>query len=469
MLRVDTAWMGTSVGVGMSDGDSAGVAQGGRLQPGQQMSVTIDRLVFQGDGLGRLPDGRVIFVPLTAPGDEVTIRVVEDRGHFVRGAVVDVRTASPLRVDPPCRHFGTCGGCQWQHVGSPAQLDWKRRILEELLIRVGKLEGVPVEPVIDPGAPWEYRGRAQFKVIGGARPCIGYHQRETNRVVDIDRCPLLDPRLNALLHAIRRMKHPSFFSLFQRLREAWMALGTGTGEILLSLFARAQDRGALRLAFHTLQATVPGLKGIALLEGDPRQGPRLVDWAGSEVMHEQVDDARFRIGGTAFFQVSGLAAGRLTSLILDAAKLTGVERVLELYCGAGTFTVPLTRRAREVVGIETNPAAAADGEANLRENGCPTGRIVQGQVEQLLPSLAGEKRWDLVVLDPPRQGCSRAVIERLAKMRVPRIVYVSCDPSTLARDLGLFAAAGHRCAQIRPIDLFPQTFHLEAVATLERS
>ena len=254
-----------------------------------------------------------------------------------------IRLASPLRVEPPCRYFGNCGGCQWQHLGYPAQLDWKRRILEELLVRVGKLEGVPIAPIIDPGAPWEYRARAQFKVIGGARPCIGFHQRETNRVVDIDRCPLLDPRLNALLHAMRHMKHPSFFSLFQRLREAWVALGTGTGEMLLSLFARVQDRGALRLVFHTLQAAVPGLRGVALLEGDPRQGPRLVDWAGSEVLQEQVGDLRFRIGGTAFFQVSGLAASRLTSLVLEEAKLAGTERVLELYCGAGTFTVPLAK------------------------------------------------------------------------------------------------------------------------------
>ena len=452
----------------MSEAAPGSDGQAARLRPGQHLSVTIERLVFQGDGLGRLPDGRVIFVPTTAPGDEVEVRIVEDRGHFVRGAAVDIRAASPLRVDPPCRHFGTCGGCQWQHLGYPAQRDWKRRILEELLVRVGKLEGVPVAPVIDPGAPWEYRGRAQCKVIGGARPCIGFHQRETNRVVDIDRCPLLEPRLNALLHAIRRMKHPSFFSLFQRLREAWMALGMGTGEMLLSLFARAQDRGALRLAFHTLQATVPELRGLALLEGDPRQGPRLVDWAGSEVLHEQVGDARFRIGATAFFQVSGLAAGRLTSLVLDAAKLTGAERVLELYCGAGTFTVPLARRAREVVGVEANPATAADGERNLRENGCAAGRIVQEQVEQALPSLAAEGQWDLVLLDPPRQGCSRAVVDRLVGMRVPRIIYVSCDPSTLARDLGMLVRGGYRCAQVRPIDLFPQTFHLEIVATLER-
>jgi 23S rRNA (uracil1939-C5)-methyltransferase len=438
------------------------------LRTGQRVSVKIERLVFQGDGLGRLPDGRVIFVPSTAPGDEVEARVEEDRGHFVRGAPVRILAASPVRTDPPCRYFGTCGGCQWQHVAYPAQLEWKQRILEELLVRVGKLHGVPVAPAIDPGAPWEYRARAQFKVIGGARPCMGFHQRETNRVVDIDRCPLLDPRLNALLHALRHMKHPSFFSLFQALREAWVALGTGTGDVLLSLFARAQDRGALRLLFHTLQAAAPGLRGVVLLEGDPRQAPRIVDWCGAHALHEQIGDARFQVGATAFFQVSGLAATRLTSLVLEGAALTGTERVLELYSGVGTFSVPLAKGARELVGIEANPVAAADGGLNLRQNGCANARIVQAQVEQALPGVAAEGPWDVVVLDPPRQGCSRAVLELLASVRPTRLIYVSCDPSTLARDLGVLVRAGYRCGSLRPIDLFPQTFHLESVALLER-
>jgi 23S rRNA (uracil1939-C5)-methyltransferase len=405
---------------------------------------------------------------MTAPGDEVEVRIEEARSDFVRGMPVRILAASPVRTEPPCRYFGTCGGCQWQHVAYPAQLDWKRRILEELLVRVGKLEGMPVAPAIDPGAPWEYRARAQFKVIGGARPCIGFYRRETNRVVDIERCPLLDPRLNALLQAMRRMKHPSFFSLFQRLREAWVGLGTGTGEIVLSLFARAQDRRAIRLLFHTLQATVPALRGVALLEGDPREGPRIVDWCGSHVLHEQVDDAQFQMGSTAFFQVSGLAANRLTSLVLEGAGLSGAERVLELYSGVGTFTVPLAKQAREVVAIEANPAAAADGETNLRLNACATARIVQAQVEQALPALASEGRWDLMLLDPPRHGCSRGVLDLLVSTRARRLIYVSCDPSTLARDLGVLVRAGYRCANLRPIDLFPQTFHLETVAILER-
>lgn len=440
------------------------------IRVGQRVRVTIERLVFQGDGLGRLPEGRVIFVPYAAPGDLAEVEATEARGDFLRGEVVRVLTPAPVRTTPPCRYFGACGGCQWQHVDYTAQLHWKREILQELLARVGKLEAEspPVSAPLAPAGPWEYRARAQFKVVAGPRLSVGFHQRQTNRVVDIDRCPLLDPRLNDTLEALRTMREPPLHTLLPRLREIWAALASGTGEVLVSLFAQAGERAAIRLLYHRLQEKVPALQGVVLLAGDPRQHPRLVDRQGQGALTELVGEHRFRVDATAFFQVSGLAAGLLTRLVLQAASLTGGERVLELYCGVGTFTVPLARRARAVLGIEANAAAATDAVYNLRENGCPTARIIQGQVEQLLPALAQEAPWDLVVADPPRQGCSRRILEAMAKLAVPRIVYVSCDPSTLARDLAILAGSGYRCLRIQPVDLFPQTFHLESVALLQR-
>jgi 23S rRNA (uracil1939-C5)-methyltransferase len=439
------------------------------IRVGQRMHVTVERLVFQGDGLGRLPDGRVIFVPYAVPGDEAEVETRETRADFVRGRLVRLIHPSPARVPPPCRYFGTCGGCQWQHVEYPAQLRWKAEILRELLARVGKLEAAAVAPPLAPAGPWEYRARAQFKVATGPRLAVGFHQRETNRVVDLDRCPLLDPRLNQVLRILRGLQDPPLHRLFPRLKEVWVAVGTGTGEVLLSLFARARERAAIRLLFHKVRVEVPALQGVVLLDGDPRQQPRLVDRHGHGAILEQVGDHQFRVDATSFFQVSGLAAAMLTSLVMELAALAGTERVLELYSGAGTFTVPLAWRAREVVGIEANPAAAGDGAHNLRTNGCASGRIIQGQAEQVLPALAQEGPWDLVVADPPRHGCSRRVLEAIIEMAVSRVIYVSCDPSTLARDLGVLIRAGFRCARLQPIDLYPQTFHIETVALLERA
>ncbi len=436
---------------------------------GQRLRVTIERLVFQGSGFGRLPDGRVVFVPYTAPGDEAEIEVTGARDDYVRANLVRVLNPAPVRATPTCRYFGTCGGCYWQHVTYASQLEWKRDILRELLARVGKLTDVPVSTPIAPAGPWEYRARAQFKVFAGARLHIGFHQRETHRVVDIDRCPLLDVRLNSVLGILRHMRDPSLPKLFLNLREIWVAVGTGTGEAIVSFFARVQDRAAIRLVFDRIRTEVPTLQGVVLLDGDPRQHPRFVDRHGLGAIAEQVGDLRFRVDATAFFQVSGLAAEALTRLVVEGAVLTGTERVLDLYGGVGTFTVPLARHAKEVVGVEANPAAAADAVHNLRSNGCAGARIVQAQVEQALPALAQEGPWDLIILDPPRQGASRRVLDAIAGMAVPRLVYISCDPSTLARDLGLLVPVGYRCTALTPVDLYPQTFHLEAVAVLERT
>ena len=446
-----------------------GMSVSSSVSMGQRLRVAIERLVFQGAGLGRLPDGRVVFVPYTAPGDGVEVEVTEIRDDYVRAGLVRVLKPAPIRAAPDCRYFGTCGGCHWQHLMYASQLAWKREILRELLARVGKLADVPMSAPIAPAGPWEYRGRAQFKVSKTDRLHIGFHQRETHRVVDIDRCPLLDARLNRVLGVLRRMRAPALPALFPRLREVWVAVGTGTGEAIVSLFARTQDRAAIRLLFHRIQAEVPTLQGVVLLDGDPRQHPRFVDRHGHGAIMEQVGDHRFRVDATAFFQISSLAAEALTRLVIAGAALTGAERVLDLYGGVGTFTLPLTRFAKEVVGVEASAVAAADALHNLRSNGCTGARIVQAQTEQALPGLAQEGPWDLVVVDPPRQGVSRRVLELIAKMAVPRLIYVSCDPSTLARDLGFLVPAGYRCTALTPVDLFPQTFHLESVAVLERT
>jgi 23S rRNA (uracil1939-C5)-methyltransferase len=269
------------------------------------------------------------------------------------------------------------------------------------------------------------------------------------------------------------MRDPGLHQLFPRLREVWLAAGSGTGagsgEMVVSLFARTQDRAAIRLLFHRIQAEERSLRGVVLLDGDPRQHPRFVDRHGQGAITEVVGPHSFRVDATAFFQVNGQAAEMLTRLVVERAALTGAERVFDLYCGVGTFTVPLGRLAREIVGIEASAAAAADASHNLRANGVTGARVLQAQAEQALPSLEQGGPWDLVVLDPPRQGCSRLVLQAVSGMAVPRVIYVSCDPSTLARDLGILARAGYRCLSIQPVDLFPQTFHLEAVAVLERA
>jgi len=429
-------------------------------------TVRLRDIAFGGDAVGEL-EGKVIFVPYGIPGELVTVEVTREYARYAVARLVEVLEPSPDRVEPPCPHFGVCGGCQWQHLDHPVQLEWKRRVLEEQLRRVGKLEAVEVRPPLAPLAPWAYRARAQLKVAGRGRPLVGFHQRATNRVVDLDRCPLLEPRLSAVLAALRAMRTPNLLTLFPGLREVWLAAASGTPDVLVSLFARPRERGQARLLFHALRAAAPSLRGVVLLAGEPRGSPRPVDWHGERTLREQVGGHRFRIDATAFFQVSGRAAEALLTLVRDAAGLTGRERVLDLYCGVGTFTLPLAAAAGETVGVEAHPAAAEDAVHNLAESGCRGARVLRGQAEDALPALAAQGPWDLVLLDPPRQGCSPAVLGHLAELAARRILYVSCDPSTLARDLGALAGRGYVIRWVQPVDLFPQTFHLEAVALLE--
>ncbi|MFA5029079.1 MAG: 23S rRNA (uracil(1939)-C(5))-methyltransferase RlmD, partial [Candidatus Methylomirabilota bacterium] len=387
--------------------------------PTAPVPVRIERLVFRGDGLGHLPDGRVVFVPLSAPEDLLAVRLAPGQGDFARGRTETLLEPSPLRVPPACRHFGTCGGCQWQHIDYAGQVAWKAEILRELALRVGKLSPLPpIAPPLTPLPLWSSRARAQFKVTRGPRPQIGFHQRESHLVVDLDTCPLLHPTLNALLQGLRRLRTPALGELCSGLTEVWAAAGTESGEASLALFGRVRERAALRLLYHRLRDVVPGLQGIALLEGDPRRQPRVVDRHGLGALTDTVGNHRFRVDATAFFQVSGTAAAALTAELLRAACLTGAERVLDLYCGVGTFTVPLAARAREVVGVEAHPAAWGDAVHNLAAAGCGNARVLRAETERALAELPGGA-WDLAVLDPPRQGASRPVLEALGRLAVP--------------------------------------------------
>jgi tRNA/tmRNA/rRNA uracil-C5-methylase (TrmA/RlmC/RlmD family) len=247
---------------------------------GQRLLVTIERLVFQGSGMGRSPDGRVVFVPYAAPGDLAEVEVTEAREDFMRADLVEVRSPGPGRLSPACRYYGNCGGCQWQHLDYASQLHWKREILLELLGRVGKLNAAtwsaPVLPPISPAGPWEYRARAQFKVAAGGRVHIGFHQRESHRVVDIDRCPLLDARLNGALRTLRHMRDPSLAKPFRargRSGWRWALQRRGGGRPL-----RAHAGSRRHPAAITAQAVLPTLQ-VVLLEGD--RGSIPASWTGT--------------------------------------------------------------------------------------------------------------------------------------------------------------------------------------------
>jgi 23S rRNA (uracil-5-)-methyltransferase RumA len=421
----------------------------------------------------------VVFLPYAAPGDVVRARIVESKGDYLRGTIEQVEKPSADRITPPCRHFGRCGGCQWLHLSDEAQRQWKAEILRDQLARLGGFRDVPFGPLIRPTDGLGYRTRAQLQV----REVEGWYQfgffaPASHRVVPVGTCPLLHPMLNEMLEEIAHQRTPPLAKLIPGVHEVWLLASPRSNQSLLTLVGRHVERASLRHLFFTLRERVPRLAGLVLLGADKtdrgqvgrsEQTPRFLDRFGDGHIMMQAGGHRFRVDAASFFQPSEAAAEALIQLVLEMAGLDGNERILDLYCGVGTFTVPLAQRAASVVGVEGNPRAARDTEFNIKAAGLgESGRILRMPVSRALDTRALGDEADLVVVDPPRLGLERAVLEGIVALHPRRIIYVSCDPSTLARDLKRLVQRGYALRKVIPLDLFPQTYHIESVTLLEK-
>jgi 23S rRNA (uracil1939-C5)-methyltransferase len=424
-------------------GQSAGVRA---PDDDRTLDLSIDRLAFGGDALA-YHDGRAVFVPLAAPGDRVRAAIVERRRDWLRAEVRQVVSPGPGRVAPPCPEFGTCGGCQWQHVTPAAQHAAKKAIVREQLERVGGIRDVDVRPVRAAPDAWGYRARITLAADGRR---LGFRQARSHRLVEIADCAIADPVLSAHLEAAR----------------AWAAaLRRAPTRVTL---ARAPDGVALVAtlpglptppdvaATERLLAATASVRGAVLIGA----GARIV--VGDPGLRVPVEpDLALEVPADAFTQVHAAANLLLVAAVLEATQVGPGARTLDLYCGAGNFALPLARRGADVTGVERSNVAIEAARANAARLGLPaTFHCVP--VEALLAGPTAD-RIDLVVLDPPRSG-AREVVGALAARRPPRLVYVSCDPATLARDGRALTAAGYRLAYVQPVDLFPQTYHIETVA-----
>jgi 23S rRNA (uracil1939-C5)-methyltransferase len=385
--------------------------------PDEIVELRIESLAAGGDGVGRAPDGRVVFVPFTAPGDLARVAVRERRARWLRGEAIELVEAGPGRTDPLCPVFGTCGGCDWQHLAYDAQVAAKRALLVDAIERIARLP-VPESFAFHASpAPYGYRSRAR---VAADRGRVGFRRRRSHAVCAVSRCPVLVPALDAPL-------------------------------------ARLAASPPAREAEWELTAGADGRASVARL---PVRDSG--DWVPIEVAGE-----RLRISAGSFVQANALLRGDLARVVVEAAGSAGT--CLELFAGAGFFTVPLARRFARLVAVEANPGAVADLEENLAAAGLAGVEIVAAPVAHALESPAiAALAPDVVVLDPPRTGLEPAAREALVDQRAPRIVYVSCDPATLARDVAELADRGWSLAALDGFDLFPQTAHVEAVARLER-
>lgn len=447
------------------------------LKRGEEVRVTVDRLAYGGRGVGRL-EGFVLFVAGAAPGDVVRARIVRAKRTYAEAEVVAVEVASADRTEPRCPHFGPCGGCAWQHVAYPAQAGAKEAIVRESLAHLGGIAEAAVHPIVAAPDPWYYRNKMEFSFHPDGM--LGLHRRgEWNRIVPIEACFLQSPESIALVSAVRAFARRHGLAPYDPkthagfLRSLVIREARGTGDRLVGLLTSAGPFAASAAFVEEVVGVVPEVTGIVrgvvmgTSEGAP---PSVVETLyGSGALEERVVGLCFRIGLNTFFQTNTAQAARMIEYVVERAQPLASARVVDIYCGVGTFALPLSRAGGSVVGIELLPASVDAARANAVLNGLDGVGFTAGDARLMLPAVVAESGTpDVLVLDPPRAGAGGKVMRKIGRSGARRIIYVSCNPTTLAPDIKELMPFGYGLVDVQPFDLFPQTHHVEAIAVLER-
>ncbi len=446
---------------------------------GETLELSIDDLAFGGEGVGRA-DGYVVFVRGGLPGDRLRVRLTEARGRFGRAAIEEVLVPSPDRVAPPCPYFGQCGGCRLQHLAYPAQLAFKEKQVRDCLNRLGGVGEFELRPILPAPEPYGYRNKMEF-TIAGDPAALGLHVFERYDVVlDIERCLLQSETMNSLLDEFRRQLRDRALSVWDPrterglLRFVMMREGRNTGEAMVNLVAAAPAVETLTPVADALRTRAPATASVVLnvnaKKASVAVGSEEHLLSGREHITESLDGVVFQVSANSFFQTNTQQAERLFAIVEAACELDGTETLLDLYSGTGAISLLLARRVRAVYGIEVAAAAVADAVRNARVNGIHNCTFLAGEVRHVLPDLLRQGvHASVVVADPPRAGFHPKALSALVALAPARVVYVSCNPSTLARDVGDLVGQGYRLDWVQPVDMFPQTPHIEAVARLRRA
>jgi len=440
------------------------------------VQFTIDKLVYGGDGLARLPadekgPGKAVFVPFVLPSEQVDASLVASRPGFVRGQLNGILTPSAERVEPGCPHFTRCGGCHYQHIGYAAQLRYKAEILRETLRRTAKFE-LQQEIVLHSSHPWGYRNRTRMHVQHQPQFALGYFRYNSHALLPVESCPISSPLINQAVAAVwalgREQAVPEplhglqFFANHDDTRmlvEAYIRLGTDAKQV--QPFAAS------------LHGAVPQVAGVVVFASSPTEDetlqrapltsvhPEKSQAIGEDFLTYHAVGVDYRVSGGSFFQTNRLLVDKLVEIVVT--KQTG-RAALELYAGAGLFTQHLARNFDQVLAVESSPHSFADLRSNVPHNV----KCIRTTTETFLAERAAKVSPDLVVVDPPRAGLGDKATAALCRMSASHVTYVSCDPATLSRDVRRLLESGYRVEQAHLVDLFPQTYHMETVLHLAR-
>jgi len=407
------------------------------------LDLLLEKLTYGGDAMGRLPDGRAVFVPFGLPGERVRVRLTEQKRNFARGELVEVLQASPQRIIPRCSHFGVCGGCHYQNLPYEEQLLAKTEILRDQLTRIGKIENPPVQQTVACPNPWNYRNYAQFHLTNAGK--VGYAGAGTafaHGIIPITECHLPEASINSLWPQLE-------FEPGTNVKR--VSLRAGTDDDLM-LLIESDSPEPLELEIEA------GISVTHIFEENT------VVIAGNNHIAISILGRDFRVSAASFFQVNGIMAEKMVKHLLDSLPVSPSTTLLDVYCGVGLFSAFLAPKCERVIGIESSPSACEDFTFNLDE--FDNVELYEGSAEVVIPHL--EVKPDVVLVDPPRAGLEKRVLDGILKLNPRVIAYVSCDPSTLARDAAQLINGGYHLKDVKPFDLFPQTYHIESISLFER-
>jgi 23S rRNA (uracil1939-C5)-methyltransferase len=441
------------------------------------LHVTFTDLTHEGKAVAKV-DGYPLFVEGALPDETGEIEVTKLNKGYGFAKLIRLDKTVPERALPPCPVYDECGGCQLQHMTYEGQLKMKYNQVRNVMDRIAKLPDVPVHPVLGMKEPWRYRNKAQVPIgLAGGRIVAGFYQKRSHEIIDMTECLIQHEQSDDIIQKVKDVCAANGVMPYDEkrhkgvLRHVMARIGYTTGEMMAVLVTRTAELPNKEAIIKGIRDAVPGITSIVQNVNPDKTnvifGNQTRTLWGEDVIYDRIGDVKFAISARSFYQVNPVQTEVLYGKALEFAELSGNEVVIDAYCGIGTISLFLAKKAKEVYGVEIVPQAIEDAKKNAELNGITNARFEAGKAEEVIPAWHKQGiRPDVIVVDPPRKGCDDALLKTILEMKPKKVVYVSCNPGTLARDLRTLEDGGYKTREVQPVDMFPQTVHVEAVAVL---
>lgn len=449
------------------------------VEKNKDYEIDITGMGYEGEGVGKIEDF-TIFVQGALIGEVARIRIVKTSKSFAFGKLLEIIKSSPDRTEPICPVYKRCGGCQLQHISYGGQLKYKTQRVVDAITRIGKLSDVKINETIGMDVPYRYRNKVQLPIgMEKGKVKIGFYAQRTHEIVDMDSCMIQDEIADKVIKLTREWAENHNIATYNELnhsgvlRHIMIRRGFKTGEVMIVLVTKVRELPYSDEFVDTMVNNIDGVKSIIQNINDKKtnviMGENCKTLWGSETISDNIGDFNFKISPLSFFQVNPIQTEVLYNKTLEYAGLRGTETVFDAYCGTGTISLFLSQKCKKVYGVEIVPQAIENAIENAKINKINNAEFIVGESEKVIPELIRKGvKAEVVVVDPPRKGCDKVLLEAIAQMEPDKIVYVSCDVGTLARDLAILEELGYKTVEIQPVDMFPQTAHVECVVLLEK-